>query len=356
MKTNASRHGHWGSIGAVLEPRRQRQSETTKKNGQENTGAKLNQQRETEWRRPLAQTQRFDDACAPASTQRPQAAARPSAKPARTGKTSGTATHQKKKKKRERPARFDRIGRCQPGRVPSAQPAADRAACPVRAPRRRNLNGAQNTFAPMTRILGLFCFDPAQAPTLAFSAKRRSRPASPKPSAQQGPACLPALRCPRFSGRRISPKAAQRTTVWSRWRRSPRDRPKRGDEQNTLPISPPLTDERDATAERRGGGARGAEKDSNGFGGEPTPARQADPGSDPARLGDEINGAGRLSNCCFRASSDNRGEKGRPRRRAPSIARCATDKRRGSATNRRGQSPGKPADPPQRRWDGLRRR
>lgn len=103
MKTNASRHGHWGSIGAVLEPRRQRQSETTKKNGQENTGAKLNQPRETEWRRPLAQTQRFADACAPASTQRPQAAARPSAKPARTGKTSGTATHQKKKNGKDRP-------------------------------------------------------------------------------------------------------------------------------------------------------------------------------------------------------------------------------------------------------------
>lgn len=178
MKTNASRHGHWGSIGAVLEPRRQRQSETTKKNGQENTGAKLNQPRETEWRRPLAQKQRFADACAPASTQRPQAAARPGAKRARTGKTRRTATHQKKKK-RKRPARFDRIGRCQLGRAPSAQPAADRAACPVRAPRRRNLNGAQNTFAPMTLHPWSFLLDPARDPILAFGAKRRSRPESP---------------------------------------------------------------------------------------------------------------------------------------------------------------------------------
>ena len=352
MKTNASRHGHWGSIGAVLEPRRQRQSETTKKNGQENTGAKLNKPRETEWRRPLAQTQRFDDACAPASTQRPQAAARPSAKPARNGKTRGTATHQKKKRKR--PARFDRIGRCQLGRAPSAQPAADRAACPVRAPRRRNLNGAQNTFAPMTRILGLFCFDPAQAPTLAFSAKRRSRPASPKPSAQQGPACLPALRCPRFSGRRIFHKAAQRTTVWSRWRRSPRDRPKKGDEQNTLPISPPLTDERDATAGRRNGGA--PRKTPTALAGNRRRRDRLTQGRIRLASAMKSTAPGDCQIVCFRASSDNCGEKGRPRRRAPSIARCATDKRRGSATNRRGQSPGKPADPPKRRWDGLRRR
>ena len=103
---------------------------------------------------------------AAAGRRAPWRQARPNRKNTRNRNTS--------KKKRKRPARFDRIGRCQLGRAPSAQPAADRAACPVRAPRRRNLNGAQNTFAPMTRILGLFCFDPAQAPTLAFSAKRRS--------------------------------------------------------------------------------------------------------------------------------------------------------------------------------------
>lgn len=354
MKTNASRHGHWGSIGAVLEPRRQRQSETTKKNGQENTGAKLNQPRETEWRRPLAQTQRFADACAPASTQRPQAAARPSAKPARTGKTSGTATHQKKKNGKDRPVSTElAVANPDARQAPNPRPTAPLAMRRREAKKSQRRAKHVRPYDPASLVF--FALTPRSPPPLP-SAQNAVQGQRAQPSSPQGPACLPSLRCRRFSGRRISPKAAQRTTVWSRWRRSPRDRPKRGDEQNTLPISPPLTDERDATAERRGGGARGAEKDSNGFGGEPTPARQADPGSDPARLGDEINGAGRLSNCCFRASSDNRGEKGRPRRRAPSIARCATDKRRGSATNRRGQSPGKPADPPQRRWDGLRRR
>lgn len=351
MKTNASRHGHWGSIGAVLEPRRQRQSETTKKNGQENTGAKLNQPRETEWRRPLAQTQRFADACAPASTQRPQAAARPGAKRARTGKTRGTATHQKKT---EKTGPF-RPNWPLPTRLRAKRPTRGRPRrLPCAAARRRNLNGAQNTFAPMTLHPWSFLLDPARDPILAFGAKRRSRPASPKPSAQQGPACLPALRCPRFSGRRISPKAAQRTTVWSRWRRSPRDRPKRGDEQNALPISPPLTDERDATAERRGGGA--PRKTPTALAGNRRRRDRLTPGRIRLASAMKSTAPGDCQIVRFRAGSDNRSEKGRPRRRAPSIARCATDKRRGSATNRRGQSPGKPADPPKRRWDGLRRR